>query len=52
MGLADVLNLKFIQEVIACTKTVEVICPQTDVAIELGGEDAKITFSVHRSNRK
>ncbi len=44
MGLADVLNLKFIQEVIACTKTVEVICPQTDVAIELGGEDAKITF--------
>ncbi|SEM62679.1 CoA-substrate-specific enzyme activase, putative [Ligilactobacillus sp. WC1T17] len=44
MGLADILHLKFIQEVIACTKTVEIICPQTDVAIELGGEDAKITF--------
>ena len=37
MGLADVLKLKFIQEVIACTKTVEKICPETDVAIELGG---------------
>lgn len=44
MGLADVLKLKFIQEVIACTKTVEKICPETNVAIELGGEDAKITF--------
>lgn len=32
------------QEVIACTKTVETLIPETDVAIELGGEDAKITF--------
>ncbi|WP_461227310.1 acyl-CoA dehydratase activase-related protein [Lacticaseibacillus suihuaensis] len=44
MGLANLLNLKFVQEVIACTKTVETLIPQTDVAIELGGEDAKITF--------
>ncbi|MCP9313576.1 2-hydroxyacyl-CoA dehydratase [Liquorilactobacillus satsumensis] len=44
MGLAEVLHLKFVQEVIACTKTVEVMIPETDVAIELGGEDAKITF--------
>lgn len=44
MGLAEVLNIPFIQEVIACTKTVEEIIPETDVAIELGGEDAKITF--------
>lgn len=44
MGLADVLNISFVQEVIACTKTVEEIIPETDVAIELGGEDAKITF--------
>ncbi|EOL46484.1 2-hydroxyacyl-CoA dehydratase [Enterococcus caccae] len=44
MGLADVLNISFVQEVIACTKTVEKIIPETDVAIELGGEDAKITF--------
>lgn len=44
MGLAEVLEIPFVQEVIACTKTVEEIIPQTDVAIELGGEDAKITF--------
>ncbi|MGX7243546.1 acyl-CoA dehydratase activase-related protein [Enterococcus quebecensis] len=44
MGLADVLNISFVQEVIACTKTVEEVIPETDVAIELGGEDAKITF--------
>lgn len=44
IGLADLLELNFVQEVIACTKTVETFIPQTDVAIELGGEDAKITF--------
>lgn len=44
MGLADVLAISFVQEVIACTKTVEEVIPETDVAIELGGEDAKITF--------
>lgn len=44
IGLADVLDIPFVQEVIACTKTVEEIIPETDVAIELGGEDAKITF--------
>ena len=44
MGLADVLEIPFVQEVIACTRTVEEVIPQTDVAIELGGEDAKITF--------
>lgn len=44
MGLADGLDIPFIQEVIACTRTVEEVIPETDVAIELGGEDAKITF--------
>ncbi|MBP2100241.1 2-hydroxyacyl-CoA dehydratase [Enterococcus rivorum] len=44
MGLADVLDIPFVQEVIACTRTVEEVIPETDVAIELGGEDAKITF--------
>jgi len=44
MGLADVMEIPFVQEVIACTKTVEELIPQTDVVIELGGEDAKITF--------
>lgn len=42
--LADQLDVAFIQEVIAGTKAVERLFPETDVAIELGGEDAKITF--------
>ena len=44
LELANQLDIPFIQEVIACTQTVEKIIPQTDVAIELGGEDAKITY--------
>lgn len=44
MGLAEVLHIPFVQEVIACTRTVEEVIPETDVVIELGGEDAKITF--------
>lgn len=44
MSLAKILNIPFEQEVIACTKAIETIIPETDVAIELGGEDAKITF--------
>lgn len=44
MGLAELLDIPFVQEVIACTRTVEEVIPETDVAIELGGEDAKITF--------
>lgn len=43
-SIAKWLNVPFIQEVIACTNTVEKFIPQTDVAIELGGEDAKITY--------
>lgn len=42
--LAEQLDVPFIQEVIAGTKAVERLFPETDVAIELGGEDAKITF--------
>lgn len=44
MALAKILDIPFEQEVIACTKAIETIIPETDVAIELGGEDAKITF--------
>ncbi|MCI1902812.1 MAG: 2-hydroxyacyl-CoA dehydratase [Enterococcaceae bacterium] len=44
MGLAETLAIPFVQEVIACTRTVEELIPETDVVIELGGEDAKITF--------
>ncbi|WKY46738.1 acyl-CoA dehydratase activase-related protein [Eubacteriaceae bacterium ES3] len=38
------LGIEFVQEVVAGTRAVEELIPQTDVAIELGGEDAKITF--------
>ncbi len=44
LSLSEELGIEFVQEVIACTKTVEELIPQTDVAIELGGEDAKITY--------
>ncbi len=38
------LELDFIQEVIAGSEAVQKLIPKTDVAIELGGEDAKITY--------
>ena len=44
LAVSKWLNVTFIQEVIAGTRTVEKVIPQTDVAIELGGEDAKITY--------
>lgn len=44
MGIASWIDLDFVQEVIACIKSIETFIPETDVAIELGGEDAKITF--------
>ena len=44
MLLAQWLDLEFVQEVIASKRAVEVLIPQTDCAIELGGEDAKIIF--------
>lgn len=42
--LAQWLDLTFIQEVIASKTAVETFIPKTDVAIELGGEDAKIIY--------
>lgn len=44
LSLANLLGIHFEQEVITCSKAVETLIPDTDVAIELGGEDAKITF--------
>ena len=42
--LAQWLDLPFVQEVVADKTAVETFIPQTDVAIELGGEDAKIIY--------
>jgi len=44
INIASKLQATFIQEVVACTETIETFTPQVDVAIELGGEDAKITY--------
>ena len=44
LSISRWLGIDFIQEVIACSKAVETLIPQTDVVIELGGEDAKITY--------
>ena len=42
VSIAKSLNIDFIQEVVATAKAIETVAPKTDVAIELGGEDAKI----------
>ena len=44
MSAARFLDLPFIQEVVACKRSVEKYIPETDVVIELGGEDAKIIY--------
>ncbi len=44
LSVKDWLNISFIQEVVASTKSIQTLIPETEVAIELGGEDAKITY--------
>ena len=44
MSAAKFLDLSFIQEVVSCKRAVEKYIPETDVVIELGGEDAKIIY--------
>ncbi len=44
LEISRLLNISFVQEVIACKKAVENLIPETDVVIELGGEDAKIIY--------
>ncbi len=44
ISVARWLELPFIQEVVAGVQAIRSLIPQTDVAIELGGEDAKITY--------
>ena len=44
LTLAKHLNVPFVQEVIAVSCALQDYAPQSDVAIELGGEDAKIIY--------
>lgn len=44
LTLAKHLDVSFVQEVISVSTALQHYAPQTDVAIELGGEDAKIIY--------
>ena len=44
MGLGKALEIPFVQEVAAVARALKQQAPETDVAIELGGEDAKIIY--------
>jgi activator of 2-hydroxyglutaryl-CoA dehydratase len=44
MGIAETCKLPFVQEVYSTRVAVGKLIPDTDVIIELGGEDAKILF--------
>ena len=44
LTLSRHLNIPFVQEVVAVATSLKDYAPQTDVAIELGGEDAKIIY--------
>ncbi len=44
LTLANHLEVPFTQEVIAVATSLKELAPKTDVAIELGGEDAKIIY--------
>ena len=44
INLGKAMNIGFVQEVVAVAAALQKVAPQTDVAIELGGEDAKIIY--------
>ena len=44
INLSEALHIPFVQEVAAVARALKKEAPQTDVAIELGGEDAKIIY--------
>ncbi len=44
LTLSKHLEIPFVQEVVAVASSLKDYAPQTDVAIELGGEDAKIIY--------
>ncbi|MDD7363235.1 MAG: acyl-CoA dehydratase activase-related protein [Peptoniphilus sp.] len=44
IAVAEFLNVPFVQEVVAGTEAITHYIPESDIAIELGGEDSKITY--------
>ncbi len=52
MLVSDLYEVPFVQEVIASSEALEKRHPDTDVAIELGGEDAKIIYFGHNIEQR
>ncbi|MDR0411810.1 MAG: acyl-CoA dehydratase activase [Treponema sp.] len=50
-GVASTLNVPYIQEVVANSIAVRILYPKTRVAVELGGQDAKIVFFYYDKNK-
>ncbi|MBQ9519742.1 MAG: 2-hydroxyglutaryl-CoA dehydratase, partial [Firmicutes bacterium] len=44
LSISNWIGIPFIQEVVAVSGAIDKVIPQTDVAIEIGGEDAKIIY--------
>ena len=44
LAISDYLDIPFVQEVVSVATALKHYAPRTDVAIELGGEDAKIIY--------
>lgn len=44
LGISKWLGIEYVQEVIAGCEAIQTYYPQTDAIVELGGEDAKVTF--------
>ncbi len=44
LGISKWLGIEYVQEVIAGCEAIQTFYPQTDTIVELGGEDAKVTF--------
>ena len=52
LSISKALKLPFVQEVIAGSKAVQRYIPGASIIIELGGEDAKITFFDHGADQR
>jgi predicted CoA-substrate-specific enzyme activase len=50
--IAEMINAPYIQEVVANSIAVRTFYPQSQVAVELGGQDAKIVFFYHDTATK
>lgn len=44
LSISEWIGIPFIQEVVAVAGAIDKLAPRTDVAIEIGGEDAKIIY--------